>query len=70
MTEATEKSTDLTGTVPKASSSSDMDPVVVTPGSKADPSVQPAWEDHVQDYFNQDAHPGEAVPMATHEAKE
>ncbi len=43
---------------------------VVKPLSKADPSVAPDWDDHVHGYFNQDAHPGEAVPMASHEAKE
>ncbi len=70
MSAATEKSTDPSGRAPKTSSGSDVDPVDVTPGSKADPSAEPEWEDHVQEYFNQDAHPGEAVPMATHEAKE
>lgn len=49
---------------------SEMDPVVSKPGSKADPSTAPDWEGHVQDYFNQDATPGEALPTATHEAKE
>ena len=48
---------------------SDMNPPVVKPLSKADPSVDPEWNEHVEEYFNQDAHPGEAVPMATHEAK-
>jgi hypothetical protein len=47
-----------------------MDPPVVQPLSKADPSVASDWNEHVHGYFNQDAHPGEAVPMATHEAKE
>ena len=55
------------GSTPKAS---DMNPPVVPPLSEADPSVAPEWDEHVHGYFNQDAHPGEAVPMATHEAKE
>lgn len=50
--------------------SSDMNPPVVPPLSKADPSVAPEWDEHVHGYFNGDAHPGEAVPSATHEAKE
>jgi hypothetical protein len=49
---------------------SDMNPPVVKPLSKADPSVDAEWNEHVEEYFNQDAHPGEAIPMATHEAKE
>ena len=49
---------------------SSMDPPVVQPLRKADPSVASDWNEHVHEYFNQDAHPGEAVPMATHEAKE
>lgn len=54
----------------KVHTGSDMDPVPVAPGSKADPSTKPAWNEHVEEYFNQDATHGEAVPMATHEAKE
>ena len=46
-----------------------MDPVVVQPGSKADPSTAPEWTDHVKVYFNADATPGEALPSASHEAK-
>jgi phage/plasmid primase-like uncharacterized protein len=66
MSDLTEtKSDDATG----ATNGSEAAPVV-KPLSKADPSVAPDWNDHVQEYFNQDAHPGEAVPMATHEAKE
>jgi hypothetical protein len=60
----------LGGQVPKGPAVSDMNPPIVTPLSEDDPSVAPDWEEHVQEYFNQDAHPGEAVPMATHEAKE
>ncbi len=60
------KSDDATG----ATNGSEAAPTVVKPLSKADPSVAPDWNDHVQEYFNQDAHPGEAVLMATHEAKE
>lgn len=48
---------------------SEMDPVVVQPGSKADPSTSPDWTDHVKDYFNADATPGEALPSASHEAQ-
>ncbi len=66
MSDLTEtKSDDATG----VTNGSEATPVV-KPLSKADPSVAPDWNDHVQEYFNQDAHPGEAVPMATHEAKE
>lgn len=70
MTKESARKPELTGAVSKAPSGSEMDPVPVKPGSKADPSVAPGWEEHVQDYFNQDATPGEAVPMATHEAKQ
>lgn len=49
---------------------SEMDPGVVQPGSKADPSTAPEWKDHVKDYFNADATPGEALPGASHEAKD
>lgn len=49
---------------------SDVDPAVVQPGSKADPSTTPEWDEHVEGYFNQDVTPGEALPMATDEAKE
>ena len=49
---------------------SDMDPVKVPPGSKADPSAEPAWTSHVKEYFSGDATHGEAVPTASHEAKE
>ncbi|MBM0205253.1 hypothetical protein JNW90_21065 [Micromonospora sp. STR1s_5] len=54
----------------KPSDGSAMNPVTVEPLSKADPSVEPEWNEHVQEYFNQDAHPGEAIPTASHEAKE
>ena len=59
-----------TGELPEVAPTSEVANGVVKPLSKADPSVAPDWNDHVQEYFNQDAHPGEAVPMATHEAKE
>ena len=49
---------------------SEMDPPVATPGSGADPSTAPDWEEHVHGYFNQDAVPGEANPSASHEAKD
>ena len=65
-----EQKTNAAGVVPATSSRSEMDPVIIRPGSKADPSVAPDWQDHVQEYFNQDAIEGEAIPMATHEAKE
>ena len=55
---------------PKARSGSDMDPPVVKPLSEADPSVAPDWNEHVQEYFNEDAHSGEPIPTAAHEAKE
>jgi hypothetical protein len=55
---------------PKAGSASDMDPPVVQPLSEADPSVAPDWDEHVHKYFNEDAHSGEALPTASHEAKE
>lgn len=51
-------------------SRSDMDPVVVQPGSEADPSTKPGWNEHVKDYFNEEAGPGEPIPTASHEAKE
>lgn len=52
------------------STESDMNPRKVPPLSKADPSVDPEWNEHVHEYFNQDAHPGEALPTASHEAKQ
>ena len=55
---------------PNRSSSSDMDPPVVQPLTDADPSVAPDWNEHVQEYFNEEPHRGEAVPTASHEAKE
>jgi hypothetical protein len=52
------------------SNTSDINPPVVPPLSEADPSVDPTWNEHVHDYFNADAHPGEAQQSASHEAKE
>lgn len=50
-------------------SPSGMSPRVVRPLSEADPSTSPKWDEHVDGYFNADAHPGEAQPTASHEAK-
>ena len=49
---------------------SDMNPPVVKPLSDGDPSVTAEWNEHVQEYFNEDSHQGEPIPTATHEAKE
>ena len=69
MADGTETERKVGGAASSRPTGSDMDPVVVKPGSRADPSVAPEWNEHVEEYFNQDAHPGEAVPMAAHEAK-
>lgn len=57
------------GAVPESSTGSDMDPVVVKPGSDVDPSTAPDWKEHVAEYFNEDTTHGEALPTASHEAK-
>ena len=66
---ATDKTNLGGGSVP-AHSGSDLDPIPVAPGSKADPSTKPAWNDHVEEYFNQETTHGEPIPTATHEAKD
>jgi hypothetical protein len=52
------------------SSGSDLNPAVVQPGSKADPSRDAEWGEHVKGYFNREVIPGEALPKASEEAKE
>lgn len=62
-----ENARELAPSVPTGSA---MDPAAVQPGTKADPSTGLPWGEHVKKYFNQDVTPGEALPMATDEAKE
>lgn len=70
MASPTEHDTGLTGGDRKPAQTSDMNPPKTAPLSDADPSVAPEWNEHVKEYFNDDAHPGEAQPTASHEAKE